>query len=323
MEECKRKLEDNLTQAKMKRSKLSHPSRMEQEKAKLENIPTQTVAKYTPRFPAELELQILTAALIPAQPCVEFYFGNCYSPWACRSCSACTKFLKLRLAEDPPRRSSKPLLTPPKNLLSVCTTWREEALRYFFANNTFVFSTRPYGLPQPQMSDDDEIWKELRDPHATRLLDFIDRPDWRDQGSKLWRHNFSYPHASQIDRHRHSIRSLALVYPPHDGRATTSPEYSDWDWVLKIDWKSLPNLEILYLDMKGMEALRPWDHTNRLVLASIRECMDEMKCLRLKKLVLMNLVVAEEVKEEWGKLFVDALAPEGVVEVHVDESYIW
>lgn len=318
MEQKRRKLGDNLTQIEGKRRKLSQTSRME-EKRNSEVILAQSATMgnkllENPRLPAELELQILAAALIPAQPCVPRYFEQCHDIW-----SLPHKLLNHDL--------NKPLIMPPMNLLSVSTTWREEGLKYFFANNTFIFNTNPYDLdelPRPQF-DGEEIWQELRDPHATRLLDFIDRPDWKDAGSKLWNHNFSYlqPHTSHIDRHRHSIRKLALIYQPEKGRATTSPEFSDWDWILKLDWKSLPDLEILYLDLKGMEAVKPWGHANGRVLRSIMECVDQMKCLSLKKLILMNLVAAEAEKEDWRNLWRDALGLGGEIEVYIDESRIW
>ena len=121
-----------------------------------------------------------------------------------------------------------PLMIPSPSLLSVSKTWHFEALRCFFANYTFVFNVSTYVLPQPPLTDGNEWgWAVSREPHATRLLDFVDRMDWKDTGSTLWRNNFSYPNADYVDRYRHTIKSLALIYQPHRDRGTTEPASSD------------------------------------------------------------------------------------------------
>jgi hypothetical protein len=282
------------------------------------DIPSQSLDKRRklsnpPPLPTELELQILNTLLIPAQPCVPHTVAKCYDPWYCSTIL----------------NHSTPILIPSPNLLSVNKTWREEAFKTFFAKNTFVFNTSPYELPQPQPEGEEWSWKQLRDPHATRLLDFIDCPDWRNKGSRLWRHNFSYPHAEYIDRYRHSIRKLALIYHTHSDRATSAE--SDWDWVLKVDWKILPDLEVLYLDFQGTAELERWQNLPWAHLATVRCCAERMKCLNLKKLVLMNVNLdppysageEAEFNKEFGRLWRGALAPDGELVIQFDDSTDW
>jgi hypothetical protein len=69
------------------------------------------------------------------------------------------------------------------------------------------------------------------------------------------------------------------------------PSQSDWDWRLKVDWTTLPDLRVLYLDLlpysrcaycsdvEGEEI-----YHEKLVAGAKR-----MSCLNLERLVLVGL----------------------------------
>lgn len=62
----------------------------------------------------------------------------------------------------------------------------------------------------------------------------------------------------------------------------------DWNWILNIDWDSLPQLETLYLDFKGM-ALQPVYRFFNVDTPIFEGAIDRMSVLRLKKLVIVGL----------------------------------
>jgi hypothetical protein len=172
-----------------------------------------------------------------------------------------------------------------------------------------------------------------KDPHATQLLDFVDQQESEHRGTELERKRFSYPAPEHVETYRHSIRELVLAYTPHSDGGLF-PGNSTWDWMFKIDWTSLPDLEILYLDFKGLGLMNTTDWGNGWDLAlfpSVISCAERMKCLSLKKLVLMNVdygygergILGAAEKEEFKALWRGALASDGDLDIKVDDSRIW
>ena len=117
-----------------------------------------------------------------------------------------------------------------------------------------------------------------------------------------------------------------MVYQPHRDRATTEPGSSDWDWVLEVNWKTLPDLEEVCLDLMGMNDLRQWGHDP---IPIVEECVERMRCLSLKKLVLMNVSLgllshlAGDGKRRFGKLWRKAMGERGEIVVLMDDSKEW
>lgn len=101
-----------------------------------------------------------------------------------------------------------------------------------------------------------------------------------------------------------------MVFQPHRDRQTdTDREASDWDWIFKVDWATLPHLEELCLDFACTGPLDGLDGASLTILSSVADCAMRMECLRLKRLVLTNVrferggVDVELAKESLGKLF--------------------
>jgi len=182
--------------------------------------------------------------------------------------------------------------------------WLIEANKFFFRHNIFVFnqtggfqtSAGQRSIYQRAIDNVDNgtemtmsDWQELRDPAATRLLDFIDRPDWKGKGSISFHHEYRGDRSYKVvDKYRYSIRHLVIGLF-HPWAWVIEP---DWAWPLKIDWTTLPNLEFLQLDLTTysrrhvMKILLFEDEVYEQVL---EEGAKKLACLKLKKFVLVGL----------------------------------
>lgn len=130
----------------------------------------------------------------------------------------------------------------------------------------------------------------LRDPRATRLLDFVNNPDWTGTGSLHFESSRAYDH---VDEYRHLIRHLALKID----LKWVKCHLTDWAWPLKVDWKALPNLETLYLDFKARWGLAFYTgFDDQSGLEKLTTGAKRMRCLKLKRLVLVGLCS----HEYWG-----------------------
>jgi hypothetical protein len=210
----------------------------------------------------------------------------------------------------------------------VCKFFRDEGYKAFYRNNVFVFqSVGGDKLLHNGVLDHNMMylcWEDVRDPCATRMLDFIDRPEWRNRGSMFFRGGPEYNHG---DLYRHLIRNLVI---------NANLEWSwdirlDWDWPLKVDWKTLPHLEFLQLD------LRTYFRQHRLIHLwrtesdyndALREGAKRMQCLNLKKLVLFGLCSFDRYsqkaaqKQQFEISFRPAMRPGGKIEFLDQEFWV-
>lgn len=121
-----------------------------------------------------------------------------------------------------------------------------------------------------------------------------------------------------------------MVFQPHRDRGTNNEtEASDWNWILKVDWETLPDLETLYLDFSCTGPWSGWDDVPLSVIPSVKDCAKGMKCLSLKKLVLMNVslgpggIDVEEEKRKFERLWKGAFGDEGELVVVMDDKGKW
>lgn len=141
------------------------------------------------------------------------------------------------------------------------------------------------------------------------------------------RGNSSYAH---VDNYRHLIRHLVLG--DRNIKQVNSVEmdfipWDDWDWPLQVDFSSLPDLQTLYLDLRGYSTReRPWDEDLNRIHNRLTEGVTRMHCLNLKKLVVAGLCSNhwyedKEHRESIKNLFQPALGTDGVFELLDVEEY--
>jgi hypothetical protein len=112
-------------------------------------------------------------------------------------------------------------------------------------------------------------------------------------------------------------------------RLRIEKEDSDLDWVLKVDRKTLPDLETLYFDFSFTRSLGGLDNIPPSDIPSARDCAERMKCLSLKRLALMNInlgfggIVVENDRENFGKLCKGGLELGAEIVTEVDNSKEW
>ena len=174
-------------------------------------------------------------------------------------------------------------------------------LTAFYSYNIFLFGDRRGGdadLHKRAMAEiggardsrlSESEWRLLRDPLATRLLDFVDEPDWENRGSKFFRQNPSATAFQGIDKFRYLIKSICIML----NKSPTLDFVPDWDWPLQIDWTNLHRLEYLQLDLKTYSGY-PWMQMGDYYAPEEYQAMlergaERMKCLSLKKLTLIGL----------------------------------
>ena len=126
------------------------------------------------------------------------------------------------------------------------------------------------------------------------------------------------------------MRSIALVFQPHGDRETgAEAEISDWDWMFQVDWAALPCLEELYLDFSCTAPLDGLAGGPASASEGVREGAERMGCLRLRKLVLMNVCPEpwwadrELLEERLRRLFSGALEEKAEFVVGIDHRIQW
>lgn len=269
-------------------------------------------ATATPHLPEELILKILEQACLDPDPCFPELMDRDYE---------CSRSPCLLSHFGPGTMAPRPL---DQNLLSVFQHLREEAYQTYYRHNTFEFHQvggSDIMCPQYPVGDGWLHWEDLRDPRATRLLEFIDQPDWRNRGSIYVRR--THPVYDHCDRYRHLISRIVTMVRAISFRRGRL----DCEWPLLIDWRALPNLEYLVLDLYEFK-LRcnespSWEHAqvhyDKLLAGAQR-----MASLELKELVvfgLLNLLPwwkGPRLKEMIEELFRPAMAPGG--EIRISDS---
>lgn len=178
----------------------------------------------------------------------------------------------------------------------------QACLKVFYSHNVFLFGSR-YGGDAPLREKvkaalrgtrspkhiSKREWNLLRDPVATRLLEFIDEPGWKNKGSSSFRQPTWAVDFQKSDEYRHLIKSICIKL----SNPYITEFVPDWDWPLKIDWKSLPRLEYLQLDLRTYSR-HPWIqmgdyYTPEQYQVLLQRGAERMKCLNLKKLTLVGL----------------------------------
>lgn len=230
------------------------------------------------QLPSELHSKVVERMIVPQRPCLEHIFGSCLDTWGCPNGSH-MDVQDLRM-----------VIVPCPRLTSLSTFFYDEGHKMFFANHTFVFENRCVKLdPRMRAAIDEEerevIRQEYRDCHATRLLDFIDRPDWVGTGSKSFQTDGRNRLFGDVDSYRYSIQHLVLT-AALPGDATRYRR--DWDWPLKVDWEKLPRLKTLVLDLRYYSFSPRIRHrvTQSDYDLAIEDGARRMKCLKLKRLVI-------------------------------------
>lgn len=266
---------------------------------------------HRPGLPPELQ-SLIGAEIVVDQPqCIKYVFSHCYNPWGCKDGSH-------------PFGTARPRVTPSSCYTSKCQLVHEEGYKAFFHSSVFIFESYLHStLPpsaiilasMPPLTDNDAIREWLddlaygsrgdRDYLATRLLDFRDSPDWKGQGSPEFkryveRFDTSY---EPVNKYRYTIRHL--VFKMGENRLHTKFDYQSkyrpaWAWALMVDWKTLPDLQTLVLDLRGYSYQQLQDpafpieiYDEQLVVGA-----EGMKCLKLKSLIIYGLCSGPQY---WGK----------------------
>ncbi|TVY50154.1 hypothetical protein LOCC1_G000075 [Lachnellula occidentalis] len=226
-------------------------------------------------LPAELSLQIIQDLFAPEQLCIPAIFDQCPNQWNCDLYHPCALRKYYPLKPDSYLSSIGPLLY-------------EEGHKFFFRHNVFVFNMTPamyrggldvlYATPN---ESDSALWKSARDPRTLELLTFVEP-------------HLSAQEASQtvnppllMDRFSGTIRHLVLRVK----NEICDLQEAGWEWPLKVDWKTLPHLKTLCLDLQS------YSRRESSEAAESQEEYDEklsegalsMECLNLKRLILVGL----------------------------------
>ena len=205
-------------------------------------------------------------------------------------------------------------------------------LTAFYSHNIFLFGTRRGGdeillqkikskiqpTRNPNLNASKKEWRLFRDPLATRLLDFVDQPDWKDKGSDYFSQTAETIDFRRVDKVRHQMKSICINLSGTYGIDLVP----DWDWPLQVDWKSLPQLEYLQLDLRAYSR-HPWMQMGDFYKPEEYHMMLEhgakrMKCLELKYLSLTGLCSYcnwgnEDHERKMDALFRPAVREEGVI----------
>jgi hypothetical protein len=170
------------------------------------------------KLPPELERYIINEYQSLPEPCLNFLAwgdNGCSDPWICGL-----------LHPDRSPKLPLELDVPDATITAVCNHFHAEGYKSFYSNNVFVFSSCRYFIH-------DLTSEDIQAPRATRLLDFIDWPEWKNKGSELFRDRDSYKYH---DEYRYLIHNLVLIercfLETHSLRL-------HWDWILKVDWQTL------------------------------------------------------------------------------------
>jgi hypothetical protein len=169
----------------------------------------------------------------------------------------------------------------------------------------------------------------VRDDRASRLLDYIDIPEWKGKGPEDVCYDKSYNH---VDNYRYEIRHLVFrsAFGPTDPMAWAARE---WYWALKINWTTLPHLETLYLDLRRYSEVifkeHNW-HIQNEMNDALSFLAHRMNVLHLRKLVIHGLCSGsgawdnEEHKYFIEGLFKPAVTKDGKLEfVDIPSFDMW
>ena len=269
-------------------------------------------------LPAEITLLIVQAVIAgEKEPCLGFITkgaDGCFEPWTCKL--------------------SHPAVGEPvqgfisSNMTAVCMLFRHEAYTAYYRNNTFMFHSTGGDdalLERARTGALDIPWEDLRDPRATRLLDFVDHPEWKNSGSRFFKDTIRYQHS---DAYRHLIRRIVINVEP----IYNLDFQPDWDWPLKVDWRTLPDLEFLQLDLRGYSRLGssgPVPESAGRCYETLAEGAQRMECLNLKRLVLVGLrsfrplLSGPHLRDRLELLFRPAMAPGGEIECLDTRRIAW
>lgn len=265
----------------------------------------------SPPFPIEVQIKIIEFMFLPQQLCPKHIFSLCFDIWSC----------PYGRAAHPDHNDTQTIVTPNRQLSSVCHMFLHEGHKAFFTHHLFVFNQYLHHTERCSLKRENrrietthDVFR-YRDSRATRLLDFIDQPHWRGRGSFYFQHSNSY---SYVDRYRYQIRHLSL------GLKCDWWHFhkSDWDWSLKVDWQTLPSLETLYVDLRLFMVLRSmWrqEFGEDEGRQKLEDAARRMKCLNLKKLVFVGCSILENSVDEPHRsymrtLFKSALANTGKID---------
>lgn len=272
------------------------------------------------QLPDELHSKVVEKMIVPQRPCLDHIFGTCMDPWSCPNGSHWDL------------RDLRRTIVPCSALTSLNTFIHDEGHKLFFQNHIFVFNgyievylhlfPSPTRFPLVVTREDVERMElkgqELRDRYATRLLDFVDRPDWVGKGSKKFQINSQDQEFGDIDSYRHTIQHLVFTA----GSAERSMKYRPgWDWPLKVDWTKLPRLKTLFLDLKyySFSPRYPNLLTQEELDSKLEKGAKSMECLKLQRLVIYGVCSGafyedQTHRERMTSLFETALNVHGTLE---------
>ena len=186
-------------------------------------------------LPAELSLQIIQDLFAPEKPCIRAIFDQCHNQWKCELDHPCALRNYYALKPDSYLSSISPLLY-------------EEGHKAFFRHNVFVFNMTPAiysrdsDAPRTTPTESDSaLWKSARDPKTLQLLTFVE-PLLTAQEAF---HTSNPP--LLIERFSGMIRHLSLCVK----NEICDLQETGWEWPLQVDWRTLPHLETLCLDLQS------------------------------------------------------------------------
>lgn len=279
-------------------------------------------------FSAELQRMVIARVIIPEQQCIQHVFGHCFMPWACTAGT--------HTMQD----SSMAPVTPSTCYTSRCQLVYDEGHKLFFQNNLFIFKTRHSLYRDPPSQDPDELreWfrsiafasREDRDPRATRLLDFVDTPLFRGKGSLDFQTDVDDNSYDSVDKYRYTLRHLVLMVDSDELDNKSLALRYTWNWGLNVDFKTLPHLKTLVLDLKGYSyrQLQDPELPEELYTEQLEAGAKRMECLKLNSLIIYGLCSGpryfgeKQHRRKMEKLFEPALGKYGKLQLRDEEHFV-
>ncbi|KAK0104479.1 hypothetical protein ONS95_004768 [Cadophora gregata] len=232
------------------------------------------VLRLLAQLPSELHSIVVQGMIVPQRPCLDHIFGSCLDSWGCPNGS----HMDLRDLRE--------AIVPCPRLTSLSTFFYDEGHKLFFEHHSYQFPVR---ATRSDLQKVDIIGQEHRDFLATRLLNFVDRPDCVGLGSKTFKIHGKNRLFGDVDSYRHLIQHLVFTASLVDDSMKYRP---DWDWPLKVDWQRLPRLKTLVLDLRYYSfsprylggVLTQEDYDSRIATG-----VKGMQILKLKRLVIYGV----------------------------------
>lgn len=289
------------------------------------------------RLPGELQLVLVNQLVVPQRVCLNDYFTECFNPWDCKEGSHQSR---------PSDKSHYPIPhLPCPSLSSLSIFALEDVYKQFFRNHTFVFdglsekSRRSLPPPLNQVLslagagiDETFHMKRLDYTIATRLLDFIDRPDWVGKGSLKFQKDHDVDTYRQVDKYRHQIQRIVFRGVTQEVWLNLDHEI-DWSLPLRVNWKSLPRLKYLVLDLRLGSEMSCYRLVSQEKLdkidAAIQAGAENLKGTKLKSLIIYGLCSGRRFREDpsyepmMKSLFKEALDTDGKLELREGVFYWW